>query len=617
MGGDAFAKTLEYNSLSTASPYPMLMPASDNPPQSLDDMAIPQHHPSSSADDTPPSTSSDGFPRPSLPTPSSTSQKQSDENGEDKDSKPRKRLRTTPEQLAVLEDMFLSIPSPDSRLRHILAKRLGMTERSVQIWFQNRRAKSKLLQKRALMAHRETMRSQQFLATITGATNYLPYVAGYHPYRPMPGMVGIAGDPSMVAAWDPYFMGRYSPLSAASPSPSPTPDRRFSTISPAPSTGRSPSPLRADTPDLLAANAKSPLKIFTCDMLTIGTWRRMVINPMDLHCFYETSKRQMSWHIQDNQHRLKMEFPFSAITKIEFVTLDAVFAQVGLELSAPPVFYMAKEARGGDKHDAGDPPDEAAKPEKPEEWLQCSDFTEGKQASKCMRHVLRGMSIPLKMQIAELVSADPALGKLTCFEPHLATDGAYDPARRLSCPPTMPLDPASAALPRQGGPSDGADADKSRYRRSMPIPYPALSHPPSSSAVMMDAAEDMDGSIITQVIPPTPTHIPPHPLYVDTALDWSTTEDIDYLSPEQFNTLGIASTPSTSSPASSVSPGVGTMEAYSAAAWANGADLLGTSPAAADGRNLIAPDHYPLERDNFSLAAAGDTWVEQETYSYP
>lgn len=55
--------------------------------------------------------------------------------------KPRKR--TSKEQLEVLEKTFETNVKPDATLRKALATKLGMTPRSVQVWFQNKRAKVK------------------------------------------------------------------------------------------------------------------------------------------------------------------------------------------------------------------------------------------------------------------------------------------------------------------------------------------------------------------------------------------------------------------------------------------------------------------------------------------
>ncbi|KAI9481349.1 MAG: hypothetical protein EXX96DRAFT_566380 [Benjaminiella poitrasii] len=63
---------------------------------------------------------------------------------------PHKRTRATPEQLTILENTFNTNPSPNSRVREQLSFQLGMSERSIQIWFQNRRAKVKNQAKRSL-----------------------------------------------------------------------------------------------------------------------------------------------------------------------------------------------------------------------------------------------------------------------------------------------------------------------------------------------------------------------------------------------------------------------------------------------------------------------------------
>jgi len=56
---------------------------------------------------------------------------------------PRKRQRTTPEQLEVLEKVYEHEKLPNSDLRKELAVKLKMTPRRVQVWFQNKRAKEK------------------------------------------------------------------------------------------------------------------------------------------------------------------------------------------------------------------------------------------------------------------------------------------------------------------------------------------------------------------------------------------------------------------------------------------------------------------------------------------
>lgn len=61
----------------------------------------------------------------------------------------KKRTRTTSDQLRILQKAFNVDPMPSATARIALAKKLGMSPRAVQVWFQNRRAKGKLDQKRS------------------------------------------------------------------------------------------------------------------------------------------------------------------------------------------------------------------------------------------------------------------------------------------------------------------------------------------------------------------------------------------------------------------------------------------------------------------------------------
>ncbi|OCH95091.1 homeobox-domain-containing protein [Obba rivulosa] len=59
------------------------------------------------------------------------------------------RRRTTRAQLKVLEDVYTRDTKPNANLRKKLAQELDMTPRGVQVWFQNRRAKTKQQRKKA------------------------------------------------------------------------------------------------------------------------------------------------------------------------------------------------------------------------------------------------------------------------------------------------------------------------------------------------------------------------------------------------------------------------------------------------------------------------------------
>lgn len=58
----------------------------------------------------------------------------------------RKKLRLTKEQSFVLEDRFKEHSSLNPKQKQVLAKQLNLQPRQVEVWFQNRRARTKLKQ---------------------------------------------------------------------------------------------------------------------------------------------------------------------------------------------------------------------------------------------------------------------------------------------------------------------------------------------------------------------------------------------------------------------------------------------------------------------------------------
>uniref|UniRef100_A0A7N0VAH3 Homeobox domain-containing protein n=1 Tax=Kalanchoe fedtschenkoi TaxID=63787 RepID=A0A7N0VAH3_KALFE len=58
----------------------------------------------------------------------------------------RKKLRLSKDQSAILEDKFKEHNTLNPKQKMALAKQLGLTPRQVEVWFQNRRARTKLKQ---------------------------------------------------------------------------------------------------------------------------------------------------------------------------------------------------------------------------------------------------------------------------------------------------------------------------------------------------------------------------------------------------------------------------------------------------------------------------------------
>ncbi|XXG48911.1 hypothetical protein AAC387_Pa02g3233 [Persea americana] len=65
---------------------------------------------------------------------------------EDEDGSARKKLRLTKEQSALLEDSFKEHSTLNPKQKQDLARRLNLRPRQVEVWFQNRRARTKLKQ---------------------------------------------------------------------------------------------------------------------------------------------------------------------------------------------------------------------------------------------------------------------------------------------------------------------------------------------------------------------------------------------------------------------------------------------------------------------------------------
>lgn len=120
----------------------------------------------------------------------------------------------------------------------------------------------------------------------------------------------------------------------------------------------------------------------------------MKINHQDLQCFYSAIDRQFSWHIRDSAYHFKMIVSFDSISSIELHLLeDNLSAQITIQLYNLPVFFMENSNR----------------------WIQCSDFTEGMQASCVLNHIVRGLAIDLQQQLLTITSIDDRLCQVTRF----------------------------------------------------------------------------------------------------------------------------------------------------------------------------------------------------------
>ncbi|KAJ3394233.1 hypothetical protein HDU92_007091 [Lobulomyces angularis] len=200
----------------------------------------------------------------------------------------KKRTRASPDQLAILEDTFLQNTSPNAKMREMLAEKLSMNERSIQIWFQNRRAKVKLLQKRA--------------QSTNGATNQRMF----QPNFAFPNQPPFNSQRSNSIDFNNYS-GIRNGLSQKPPN-----------------------------------GIISGSLLLSTDTLSIGTWRRVALTNDDLLCSVSLSESLIRWQIVESSNRFKLEFPISSIISISLETVDPtqLQGQLSVDLLQAPQFFM-------------------------------------------------------------------------------------------------------------------------------------------------------------------------------------------------------------------------------------------------------------------------------------
>ncbi|PLB38209.1 homeobox domain-containing protein [Aspergillus candidus] len=262
--------------------------------------------------------------------------------------KNNKRQRATQDQLVTLELEFNKNPTPTAATRERIAQDINMTERSVQIWFQNRRAKIKMLAKKSI-------------ETGEGCDSIPESMRQY---------LAMQFDPSKPGARDPFGRaGSYGGHGAFPNEPTPS--------------------------------GKVVIHHFTCRSLTVGSWRRIGQNAMDLVVFYSPEKACMTYYINNDSAGYKIEYPFAYIKNITLESGDQAPQPNGapprpaglvVELNRPPLFYMDSSNSGG--------------------FYQCGDFTEDQQASQILVHHLGGHPKVLSVQLAKLVSLESFQNRL-------------------------------------------------------------------------------------------------------------------------------------------------------------------------------------------------------------
>jgi hypothetical protein len=295
----------------------------------------------------------------------------------------KKRNKCTPEQSRQLELFFASNRNPTGRIREDLSRRIQMPERSVQVWFQNKRAKTKIneIKDGVPLEQRTTVSRERFSRSLSS-----------HEVT--------------------QTKKRRNTHDGS--------NKEDSALIPLPSTS-----------------------------LCIGEWRR--IKP--LICLFSQRNQSFTWYLSSESVGFKLECPISSVTKITFTGpseptiheysegITQWQGQLTLELSRPPQFYMEVFRSSAKAHEMEVGGHKAA-------WRQCTDFTEGKQATSTLKHIVSGSYDALRQAVMQLYEASGKVSTLIELQEMEQHQSAVDPlqAYNLSTSTSGFFSPSSQQL---------------------------------------------------------------------------------------------------------------------------------------------------------------------------
>uniref|UniRef100_A0A060T7F0 ARAD1B23320p n=1 Tax=Blastobotrys adeninivorans TaxID=409370 RepID=A0A060T7F0_BLAAD len=284
--------------------------------------------------------------------------------------KNKKRQRAKPEQVIILKQEFAKNPTPSAKTREEIGRRIDMTERSVQIWFQNKRAKAKLAKKRMEIAENEN-RIPNCNDRADGS-----YVLGSAAvYSPD---INQTADNSM------GHPGATRPPSSAGGCQNDA------------SIPRVPNPL--EVPLEAVVNSRQilcPPVVLSCSAVCVGTWSRVLTPGFDdLDVRYFPSESILSYSVRANKTFFRIDIPLKSVEKIvlEVGEVDPLVGHVIIYLSQQNLsFWVNPSGKSGQLQG----------------WRMTPDYTENQQASRIPVHKLTGIYLQLQSELAQIYSFQP------------------------------------------------------------------------------------------------------------------------------------------------------------------------------------------------------------------
>ncbi|KAG1140191.1 hypothetical protein G6F37_009309 [Rhizopus arrhizus] len=278
-------------------------------------------------------------------------------------SNTRKRTHLKPSQVAVLQESFMTNTLPDSAIRTRLASELDVSERTVQIWFQNRRAKARKsdgLEPNVRTGWIDLPVTKPAVRCITKRAR-----SSSKPERPM-----MVPQRELQPRAMSEGMGSFAYMT----------------------TERKEGEERGWASFFLTAD---PLISIPASTLRIGHWARF-IHPIDASHRYDLScfgdSHQLIWQVQDGPNEFRIHTAYDQIQQIRFAPVQLDLGQLEIERRAGTLPFFAM------KRSLSDP-----------DWIPCGDFTENKQATASCTHILQGHPHLLKSAVLHWITLVPSL----------------------------------------------------------------------------------------------------------------------------------------------------------------------------------------------------------------
>lgn len=289
--------------------------------------------------------------------PSTTRQRKSTLTQQQKN---KKRQRATPQQLSVLRSEFIINSTPNAKTREEIGKKIDMTERSVQIWFQNKRAKAKQFTRRHS----------------NGFHNNGQFNGNFYPHTPI---ISPISSPHMhaaaaVAAAQKGFLSSANMVTFNSN----IPNGMLAVQSPQPTLALKPGDV-----------------MLPCSSVTIGSWRRVsskVAVSSDLHVIFSALESTLTYTMFADYTGFRISISMNDIKNIHYSPTQGITStgELYIHLLKCPSFAIQTPKSVGT-------------------WGPCDDFSEMMQASYVMLHKLVGPAFQLQMQLAQVAQSFPQL----------------------------------------------------------------------------------------------------------------------------------------------------------------------------------------------------------------